>query len=275
MPDTPPLASPSVALTIAGSDNSAGAGIQADLKTFGAFGVYGLTAVTTVVAEIPGKVKSVETIPLDVLEDQIALSLEAFPVRAAKTGMLWSTEIVTLVHSLLRRKRTEDSTFSLVIDPVMVATSGDPLLKKEAIEAYRELLIPIATIVTPNLDEAQVLLGDRIGSLEELRQAGCELSRRFGVPFLMKGGHLHEAIATDLLIVAGAEVARFEAPYNSSVVTHGTGCTFSAAITASLAKGSDLADSVAAAKEYITRAINQSFNWGEVTALNHFAQARS
>lgn len=263
--------SPAVAITIAGSDNSSGAGIQADLKAFSAFHVYGLSAVTTVVAEIPGHVKSVAPVPLDVIEDQIALSLEAFPVSAAKTGMLWSAEVIAIVHRHLQKK---SSRCPVVVDPVMVASSGDPLLQSSAIDAYRELLFPLAALVTPNLDEAQVLLETKITSLAELERAGVELTRRFGVPFLMKGGHLRQQTAVDLLIVEGAVAGRYEALFNPGVPTHGTGCTFSAAITANLALGRSLRDAVQLAKNYITDAINHSCRWGNVAALNHAVAVR-
>ncbi len=261
---------PPTALTIAGSDNSAGAGIQADLKTFSHFHVYGLTALTCVVAEVPGHVKSIQAVEPGILADQIDLSLKHFPVGAIKTGMLYSTELIRVVVQALRGQ-----SIPLVIDPVMVATSGDPLLQSDAIDAYRNELLPLATLVTPNLDEACVLLGgEKISTVEEMERAGRALSDRFGTAFLMKGGHLPGGSAIDLLVSEG-RVAHFEAPFVAGVMTHGTGCTYSAAITAQLALGCPLIEAVARAKNYITGAIGQSFQWekaGPVMALNHFAQ---
>ncbi|MEI6340194.1 MAG: hydroxymethylpyrimidine/phosphomethylpyrimidine kinase, partial [Verrucomicrobiota bacterium] len=146
-----PVRSKPVVLTIAGSDNSAGAGVQADLKTFSHFGCYGLTAITCVVAEVPGKVSAIQPVKPEIVAEQIALGFAAFPVGAVKTGMLFSTPIIEVVAEILDAKKTR-----LVIDPVMVASSGDPLLKKSAIAAYRRMLFPLATLVTPNLDELKI-----------------------------------------------------------------------------------------------------------------------
>ncbi|MEO7934165.1 MAG: bifunctional hydroxymethylpyrimidine kinase/phosphomethylpyrimidine kinase [Chthoniobacterales bacterium] len=257
-----------VALTIAGSDNSAGAGIQADLKTFSHFGVYGLTAVTCVVAEVPGRVTAIQSIETRIVAEQIALSLEHFPVTALKTGMLFSTEIIEAVVAAL-----QSSSIPLVVDPVMVATSGDTLLQASAVEAYRTKLLPRATLITPNLDEATVLWGQgKITSVNQMELAGKALSAEFGTAILMKGGHLPGGSAVDLLI-SGNEVWRYEAPFVEGVTTHGTGCTYSAAITAQLALGQELPQAVEVAKSYITSAIRQSFRWNStLMALNHFPQ---
>lgn len=265
--------SPPVALTIAGSDNSAGAGIQADLKTFSAFRVYGLTAVTTVVAEIPGQVKSASPVPTELIRDQITLSLDHFPVGAMKTGMLWSTEIITAVEQILSA-RIPGTLPPLVIDPVMVASSGDPLLESEAVSAYTERLFPLATLITPNLNEAEVLLQRKIHSSSELEAAGKELAARYNVSFLMKGGHLRGETALDLLVHPDGTLERYEAPFNPSVTTHGTGCTYSAAITAGLAGGSSLSEAVRRGKEYVTASINRAFRWEGIAALNHLDAAR-
>ena len=263
---------PPVALTVAGSDNSAGAGIQADLKTFTALGTYGLTAVTCVVAEVPGQVSTIQPIEPSNVAEQIRLSLEAFPVRALKTGMLYSSEIITVVCEALERLGEQRP--AVVVDPVMVATSGDSLLQPDAIRLYRERLFPIADLITPNLDEAVVLLGEPITNLESMRRAGRTLTERYGTAFLLKGGHLKDAVATDLLFAEGRVLA-FEAPFVEGVATHGTGCSYSAAITAGLARGLSLHAAVDEAKRFVTRAIGSFHRWergGRVTdALNHSA----
>lgn len=254
-----------VALTIAGSDNSAGAGIQADLKTFSRLGCYGLTAVTCVVAEIPGKVEAIQAIKPEIVGSQVALSFQAFPIGAAKTGMLFSTPIIEAVaRELLPTK------VPLVIDPVMVASSGDPLLKKSAISAYRRMLFPLATLITPNLDELQILAGRPVRNLEEMKDAGRSLVDRYGCAFLLKGGHLRGKVAVDFLATAEG-LEEFSAPFVRGVDTHGTGCTYSAAITAGLANGKSLSLSVGEAKCHITRAITGSLRWGRTSALDQFA----
>jgi hydroxymethylpyrimidine/phosphomethylpyrimidine kinase len=260
---------PRIALSIAGSDNSAGAGIQTDLKTFSIYGTYGLTAVTCVVAEVPGKVTSIQAIDPEVVAAQIRISFEVFPVAAAKTGMLFSSAIISAVAQELRK---HPDVF-LTVDPVMVATSGDLLIEKDAVELYRKLLFPIAGLVTPNLDEAATLIGRPIQDLDAMIDAGRELTATFNTSFLLKGGHLRQAVATDLLFMNG-ELYKFEAPYYGGISTHGTGCTYSAAITAGLACGLLLPEAVARAKRFVTRAISSHHRWrmGHATtdALNTF-----
>jgi len=251
-----------VALSIAGSDNSAGAGAQADLKTFTALGVYGLTAVTCVVAEVPGKVSAIAPVPPEVVAEQIRLSLEAFPVAAAKTGMLYSAAVIEAVCGVLPE-------LPLVVDPVMVATSGASLLEPDAVEFYKKRLFPLATVVTPNLPEAAALWGRPVETLEQMREAGKELCDRYGCAFLLKGGHLNGEAADLLVTPEGEEI--FSSPRVDNVSTHGTGCTLSAAITAGLALGMPLREAVARAKAFVTRAIAASYRWGETQALNHQA----
>lgn len=248
-----------VALTIAGSDCSAGAGAQADLKTFGAFGVYGLTAITCVVAETPGKVARIQAVEADVVAEQITLLLEAFPVAAIKTGMLYSAEIVSRVASVLRAFRSNKK-IPLVLDPVMVATSGDLLLQGDAISAFENELFPLAALLTPNLDEAATLLGRPIPDLSAMHTAGQELAARYGVPVLLKGGHLRGEQAIDLLCASGHAV-EFSAPFQPGVHTHGTGCTYSAAIAAGLAAGLALEKAIEHAKHFVTAAIAQHLTW--------------
>ncbi len=257
-----------VALTIAGSDSSAGAGAQADLKTFHSLGVYGLNAITCVVAETPGKVRRIQAIDVEVVAEQIELLLEKFPVRAIKTGLLYSAEIAAAVARILRECK-----IPIVIDPVMVATGGDLLLKKEAIAIYERELFPLATLITPNMDEAATLLGQSIPDLTAMREAGRQLLHRYGVPILLKGGHLGGEEAIDLLFTK-THVHEITAKFERGVQTHGTGCTYSAAITAGLAAGAPLEEAIKRAKLFVTRAIAQHFSWssksGEnIHALNH------
>ena len=261
---------PPVVLTIAGSDSSAGAGIQADLKTFSALGAYGLTAVTCVVAEVPGHVAAVHPVGLDVVRAQISLSLAAYPVAAIKTGLLHSRAVVETVAELYE-EIDPAARPPLVVDPVMVATSGRRLLASDAVAAYRERLFPLAAVVTPNLDEARALLHDRpLPDHTALRDAGLELAARCGAAFLMKGGHVAGPDACDLLCTPQGNVHEYRAPFVRRVATHGTGCTYSAAIAARLARcPADLPDAIRHAKVYVTAAIAQSHSWrhaGRTTA---------
>jgi hydroxymethylpyrimidine/phosphomethylpyrimidine kinase len=262
--------SPPVALTIAGSDSSAGAGAQADLKTFHALGVYGLTAITCVVAETPGKVARIKDIGADIVREQLEILLDGFPIAAIKTGMLYSREIISAVARTLTARARETP---LIIDPVMIATSGDPLLQSDAVALYESDLFPLATLVTPNLDEAASLLGQPITDLDSMHAAGRSLVKKYGVPFLVKGGHLRSKQAIDLLFVGG-KIVQFSAPFINGVSTHGTGCTYAAGITAGLASGLSLEESVRRAKKFVARTITQHFSWNAkagavIHALNH------
>jgi hydroxymethylpyrimidine/phosphomethylpyrimidine kinase len=261
-----------VVLTIAGSDNSCGAGAQADLKTISALGGYALTAVTCVVAEVPGKVTAIHPVPAEIVDEQIRLCLDAFPVAAVKTGMLYSSEIIRAVLNVLDGYGA--SRPHLVVDPVMVATSGDPLLQQDAVELYRTRLLPIATVITPNLDEARVLLGRGIASEEGMRDAGRELAAQFGCAVLIKGGHLRQEMAVDCLVHEG-RIEEYRSPFVPGVSTHGTGCSYSAAIATGLARGLQLPDAVREAKRFVSAAIENYLRWntaaGAVDALHHFA----
>jgi len=262
-----------VALTIAGSDSSAGAGIQADLKTFSALRVYGLTAITCVVAETPGNVLRIEPINPEIVHEQVAVLARNFPIAAAKTGLLCSGEIVEAVARGIDLLRKIDNRIPIVVDPVTVATSGDMLLAPEAMEIYERELFPIATLLTPNLEEAGKLIGEPIRELETMRKAGKQLQQKYQVSILLKGGHLAGDDAVDLLF-AGDKISEFSAPFVRGVATHGTGCTFSAAITAALASGLSLEAAVRRAKEFVTASIAQRLRWksksGEnIDALNH------
>lgn len=258
---------PPIVLTIAGSDCSAGAGIQADLKTFSAFGCYGLTAVTCIVAEVPGQVCSIQAVKPEMVRDQIAILFETFSIGAVKTGMLFSKSIVNAVAEVFENLPQLPP---LVVDPVMIASSGDALLEPDAVEAYRERLFPLATLITPNLDELHFLSSTPQcpSSLEEMRTVGQQLLAKTNAALLLKGGHLKEETATDLLLLQDGTEHCFSAPFLRDLETHGTGCTYAAAIAAGLAKGNSLPEAVAAAKLFITQAIAHAYRWNQVSALN-------
>ena len=257
-----------VALTIAGSDCSAGAGIQADLKTFQHFGVHGLTAVTCVVSETANVVHTVHPVPVEVVSNQITLLLDAFPVSAAKTGMLFSAAHVRAVAAILKN----NPGLRVVVDPVMIASSGAPLLEPDAVECYRQLLFPLACLITPNLHESEVLLGKKIADETALEAAALELSLQFGTAVLLKGGHLDGPDCLDLLATDG-EVYQFRAARIPVLGSHGTGCTLSAAITAALACEESLPQAVKTAKNYLGQALRDSYQFespegGVIHSLN-------
>ncbi len=245
-----------VALTIAGSDCSAGAGIQADLKTFQHFHVHGLTAVTCVVSETANIVRAVHPLPVEIVSDQVSLLLESFPVAVIKTGMLFSAAHVVAVAEILRSYPE----IALVVDPVMIASTGASLLEPDAIAAYRELLLPLARVITPNLPEGETLLGENIPDESALEPAARRLAELFGTAVLLKGGHLDGAECVDLLVDAG-EVHRFSAGRIPVAGSHGTGCTLSAAIAAGLACGDSLPDAVKSAKIYLGKTLSRSYGF--------------
>lgn len=240
-----------IALTIAGSDSSGGAGIQADLKTFSALGVYGASVLTALTAQNTIGVQGVHPVPPDFVAAQVASVLDDLAVGAIKTGMLATSAIIEAVVGALARVPD----IPLVVDPVMVATSGDSLLAPEAVEAVRSVLLPRATLITPNLPEAARLLDRPMAKTEAEARLHLEALARLGArAVLLKGGHGDGAEAVDLLLVEGG-ITRHAAPRIVSRNTHGTGCTLSAAIAAGLAKGRPLQTAVAEAKDYVQRAI--------------------
>jgi len=264
-----------VALTIAGSDSSAGAGIQADLKTFSALGVYGLTAVTCVVAEIPGKVSRIEQVSARMVRDQIEVLEKNFQIGAIKTGLLCSAEIVSAVAKAIRGiESLRGRRIPLVIDPVMIASSGDRLLEAAAIDAYMDQLFPLATLITPNLDEAALLIGTEIKDREQIEKATKALARKYRTAILLKGGHLRGDNAIDLLFHKN-KLTEFSARFVRGVATHGTGCTYSAAIAAGLACGLVLEKAIGQAKKFVTKSIAEHLRWTSpsgknLDALRHF-----
>ena len=245
-----------VALTIAGSDCSAGAGIQADLKTFQHFRIHGLTALTCIVSETANIVRAVHPVPVSMMSDQILLLLESFPVTAIKTGMLFSAAHVTAVAEILGSYPE----IPVVVDPVMIASTGASLLETDAMVAYRELLLPLARVITPNLPEAEVLLGELIPDTHALEAAARRLADQFSTAVLLKGGHLAGPECIDLLMDR-SEVYRFSAARIPMASSHGTGCTLSAAITAALAHGKSLPRAVEIAKNYLGETLRQSYQF--------------
>jgi len=249
-------------MTIAGSDSGGGAGIQADLNTFRDFGVHGTSAVTCLTAQNPVGVRSIQATRPEMVNNQIVAILDGFPVRAVKTGMLYSRPIIRAVVRALR-----DSHLPLIVDPVMIATSGASLFRRSAIEALRGELLPLARLATPNMDEAGLLLGRALESIEDLRAAARDLQSQCQCAVLVKGGHLKGVDeAVDVLFDGGRE-RLFTAPLIRNVATHGTGCTHSAAITALMARGHTLFAAVERAKEHVTRAISMSRRAGRHTVL--------
>ncbi len=242
---------PPVAMTVAGSDSSGGAGIQADLKTFIALGVYGASALTALTAQNTTGVQAVHPVPADFVARQMRSVLDDLDVRAIKTGMLADAAIIRAVASIL----ASVPAIPVVVDPVMVATSGDPLLATDAVETLRTQLIPRATLITPNLPEAAVLLGTTIARTDAEAEAQAVALAKLGAKaVLVKGGHGTGDEAVDFLYADG-RIERISTPRIATRNTHGTGCTLSAAIAAGLAKGQSLGEAVRKAKTFLTAAI--------------------
>ncbi|WP_038045229.1 bifunctional hydroxymethylpyrimidine kinase/phosphomethylpyrimidine kinase [Thermus caliditerrae] len=256
-----------VALTIAGSDSGGGAGVQADLKTFFRFGVYGASALTLVTAQNTLGVRRLELLPPELVYAQIQSVAEDLPVHAAKTGALGDAAIVEAVAEAVARFRIAP----LVVDPVMVAKGGDPLLAPGAVQALKTRLFPLATLITPNRLEAEALLQRPIRTLQEAEEAARDLLDLGPRAVLLKGGHLEGEEAVDLLATPEGVLA-FRAPRVPTRHTHGTGCTLSAAIAALLALGKPLEGAVGEAKAYLTRALETAPGLGRGHGpLNHFA----
>lgn len=245
-----------VMLTIAGSDCSAGAGMQADLKTGAALGCHTLTAVTCVVSEVPGRVAGIVPMEAEFVASQVRECREAFPIAAAKTGMLYSADIVRAVAAELPEG------LPLVVDPVMIATAGESLMQTAALAAYRECLFPRATLITPNLDELLALTGrNGIHSEAELAETALQLAEQHHCAVLAKGGHLPGSTCCDLLATPEGATRTWRHPRTTGISTHGTGCTLSAAIAAGLAHALPLADAITQALAYTSHAIAHSHHW--------------
>ena len=259
------------ALTIAGSDSGGGAGIQADLKTFHAHGVYGASVVTAITAQNTVAVTRAFDLPLDLIEAQLDAVFDDLDIAAAKTGMLSSAEIVETVAGALRDRRFE----MLVVDPVMISKSGYKLLRDDAIESLKKNLLPLALVVTPNIHEAELLSGVRIDSADKMKLAAGRIRECGPRNVLVKGGHASFDRATDILY-DGEQFHEFVSKFIQTKNTHGTGCTYSAAITARLALGEPLFSAIEHAKAYITQAIAHALPIGKGHGpTNHFYFLRS
>jgi hydroxymethylpyrimidine/phosphomethylpyrimidine kinase len=256
-----------VALTIASSDSGGGAGLQADLKTFVALGVHGASVITCLTAQNPRRVLAVEACSPEIVRQQMEAVFEELQPAAVKTGMLFSAEIIRVVADSFKKQKRPP----LVVDPVMISTSGAPLLKPAAIEILQEQLLPLAMLVTPNLDETEVLTGHKITSVENMREAAREIHTRFSCAALVKGGHLRGMRDAVDIFFDGQTELLLSAPFVRGISTHGTGCTYSAAIVAALALNHDLRHAVEIGKRYVTAAITRSYRIGKHSALGHFA----
>jgi len=242
-----------IALTIAGSDSGGGAGVQADLKTFAAMGVHGACVITSLTAQNTLAVRDIFDLPGEFVKAQFDSIHVDFDVKAAKTGMLSSKEIIKCVAKNI-------GTYPLVVDPVMVAEAGGSLLKDDAVEILKKLLFPVATVITPNLPEAEMLSGIKIKGIADMKKA-CKIISEHGCSVVVKGGHLRKKTATDTLYHDG-NFYEFKSERIGKAV-HGSGCTFASAITAGLAKGEDVIDAVSSAKSFVTKAIATAYAPGK------------
>jgi len=263
-----------VALTIAGADGSGGAGVQADLKTFQALGVYGVSAVTAVTVQNTQRVYAVQEIDPQIVHDQIACLFEDMAVHGVKIGMVASTGIIHAVARALSQVACPP----VVLDPVMVSSSGYDLLKPDARQAMIEQLLPLAAVVTPNIPEAEALTGGTISNPEQMKAAARRIAELGAGKVVVTGGHLTGDQATDILY-DGRSFLRLDAPRLNVPTPHGTGCTFSAAIAAFLAKGAEFHDAVRQAKRYVTGAIAHCLPIGKGRGPTHhfydlYAKAR-
>jgi hydroxymethylpyrimidine/phosphomethylpyrimidine kinase len=253
------------ALTIAGSDSGAGAGIQADLKTFAALGVYGTSVITAITAQNTVKVSKIFELSPELVAAQIDAVIQDIGAQALKTGMLANAAIIEMVAAKIHQYALEN----LVVDPVMVAKSGDLLLRKDAIEALRSRLIPLAKVVTPNLPEAEELTGMKLTRAKEIEEAARRIIAMGAKTVVIKGGH-RKGPAIDLFF-NGRRIRQLRSPRIRTRHTHGTGCTFSAAIAGYLAKGEKIEEAVVLAKKYVTRAIRHGFAVGSGhSPVHHF-----
>jgi len=255
-------------LTVAGSDSGGGAGIQADLKTFAALKVYGTSAITAVTAQNTKKVSGVHTLPAEFVSMQMEAVVEDIGVDALKTGMLANTDIIRSVAEMVRKY----SLAPLVVDPVMVAQSGDVLMEREAIAALREELLPLAAVVTPNLDEATIFAEREVKTLEDMKYAAKQIFSLGPAWVLVKGGHMDGDTVTDLLY-DGSEFRYYSSPRLEVKNTHGSGCTYAAAIAAVLTRVATVPEAVSLARDYLLEALAEGIDVGKGSGpLHHFVR---
>ncbi len=257
MTNPPP---PPISLTIAGSDCSGGAGIQADLKTFQAHGVFGLSAITSILAETPHEIRQLEHVDIPLLQKQIHILLETYPIASIKTGLLPSRRAIIAISEILAK-----TTIPLVIDPILIASTGNRLTDDSSTEALTSRLFPLATLVTPNLPEAQTILQQEITTEKDMETAAREISEKYHTSCLIKGGHLQgNTDRVDILYHEG-KLHHFRHPFQNTAQSpkgiHGTGCTLSAAITASIALNHPLDTAVENAITYLQKLIKNAPTW--------------
>ncbi len=253
-----------VALTIAGSDSSGGAGIQADLKTFQAHGVFGMSAVTAVTVQNTQKVYDIQEILPKIVHDQIICLFDDIEIHAVKIGMVSSIELIQAIAKALKAVKPP----AIVLDPVMISKSGYRLLNQDAQDALTQYLFPLAEVVTPNIYEAEALIGKKIAGVDDMKSAAIDILKLGSNKVVVKGGHLEEDRATDILY-DGQEFKALESQRVETKNTHGTGCTFSSAIAANIAMGKEFFEAVTLAKAYITRAIEHSLSIGKGHGPTH------
>lgn len=253
-----------VALTIAGSDSSGGAGIQADLKTFQAHGVFGMSAVTAVTVQNTQKVYDIQEILPKIVHDQIICLFDDIEIHAVKIGMVSSIELIQAITKALKAVKPP----AIVLDPVMISKSGYRLLNQDAQDALTQYLFPLAEVVTPNIYEAEALIGKKIAGVDDMKSAAIDILKLGSNKVVVKGGHLEEDRATDILY-DGQEFKALESQRVETKNTHGTGCTFSSAIAANIALGKEFFEAVTLAKAYITGAIEHSLSIGKGHGPTH------
>ena len=246
------METPSIVLSIAGSDSSGGAGIQADIKAISALGSFAASAITSVTAQNTQGVQAIHPVPIDVVKQQIVSVMDDLHPQAIKIGMVCDAEIARVIAEEIETYWPDH----VVYDPVMVSTSGSKLMTDDTIDVIRKELIPRATVITPNLYEAAILFGQKLNGVEEMKVGAEKLAKMYGCSVLIKGGHLEGKEMCDVLYdVKLQKIFLFSAPQVKSSNLHGTGCTLSSSIAAYLAQGKDLHEAIAAAKNYVTRAI--------------------
>lgn len=256
-------------LTVAGSDSGGNAGVMADLRVFHDYAIHGCVALAALTAQNQFRISAIHDVPGAFLEAQLDAVLGIYDIGAMKTGMLARSEAVEIVADRLSRHRE----IAAVIDPVMVATSGAKLISNEAVSTLRKKLLPLARLITPNIPEAEILLGEKIDSARHQRDAAKKLSQLYSTGVLVKGGHaLDDGYAEDVLCTGGDTVAFRDEAVKNPLSTHGTGCTLSAAIAAELALGRPLAEAVRGAKKYVGEAIRNGYRTGENCAVLGFSR---